>query len=171
MEDTLRYFFSSLFQGFAAIVTLGAMYFLYFFDKIESKKNQVLERLKVFEGMEGASGREYIIRNGIMKYLKEKYIPQHKADVSPYSFNINVLLFLVDKFDSLEAKENNIRALLPKLLTNAIKILITSIICLFLTGYNLYLNYFLTLIGIYLIVLSIQYLFLIKKTIIEISKD
>ena len=72
MEDTLRYFFSSLFQGFAAIVTLGAMYFLYFFDKIESKKNQVLERLKVFEGMEGASGREYIIRNGIMKYLKEK---------------------------------------------------------------------------------------------------
>ncbi len=38
MEETLRYFFSAVFQGFAAIITLGAMYFLYFFDNIKKQK-------------------------------------------------------------------------------------------------------------------------------------
>lgn len=37
ISDTLRYFYSAAFQGFAAIVTLGIMFYLYFVQDINNR--------------------------------------------------------------------------------------------------------------------------------------
>ncbi len=72
MEDTLRYYFSAMFQGFAAIIALGAMYFLYFFDKVENQKKEIALKLKGFERIVPGSNDSILI-HGIVKYLKKKY--------------------------------------------------------------------------------------------------
>ena len=47
MEDTLRYFFSAVFQGFAAIITLGIMFYLYYLDKF---RNRIEDIESIFQG-------------------------------------------------------------------------------------------------------------------------
>ncbi len=76
---------------------------------------------------------------------------------------------LVNSVESMEDFENKIKNLLPILLRGTIIILIISLVSLFLTGYNNYLDYLLDGCGILIIILSIKYLLLIKKIILEIT--
>ena len=41
MEDTLRYFFSAVFQGFAAVMTLSVMFTIYRLDKFQTRKENL----------------------------------------------------------------------------------------------------------------------------------
>ena len=70
MEDTLRYFYSSVFQGFAAIITLGAMYFLYFFDKTNSQKKDLINKLNSYGNYASYENKDYITKNGIIKRFR-----------------------------------------------------------------------------------------------------
>jgi len=160
MEDTLRYYFSTLFQGFAAVITLGAMYFLYFFDRIESQKKEIIGKLNIhYTNTE----REFILIHGIVDYVKQKLLPL-KKDIPQYDYERT----LVNKFDSLLAVNTNIQNYLPKLLKQTISILIISLVSLFIVGYNIYLNYALVLVGVVCLFLSIKLLLLIKKVVLEI---
>jgi len=162
MEDTLRYFFSAMFQGFAAIITLGAMYFLYFLDKIESQKNNIIDKLKPYAEVE-TTNRDFTIRNGIIECVKQKVLPL-KIDVPQY----DTARYLINKYDSFIEKELNTKKYLSILLKKTITILILSLCSLFLIGYNNYLNYFLLLVGIISLFISIKVLVLVKNIIAEI---
>ena len=163
MEDTLRYFFSAVFQGFAAIITLGAMYFLYFFERIELSKKNIIDKLTPYENETGY--KDYIIQNGVIEYLKNILLPK-KVDNPAYEMPRKLL----KKYEALTATELKIKSYLPQLLRGTISILILSLISLFLIGYNNILNYCLAVVGIVVIILSIKYLFMIKKVILEIIK-
>jgi hypothetical protein len=64
MEDTLRYFFSAVFQGFAAFVSLGLFVFFYFLQQISNR----LERIET-EVKTALSARGYhTFENYIGKY-------------------------------------------------------------------------------------------------------
>ena len=162
MEDTLRYYFSAMFQGFAAIIALGAMYFLYFFDKVENQKKEIALKLKGFERIEPGSNDSILI-HGIVKYVKEEILPK-KVNIPQYDSTRE----LIRKYDTLEETERKIKGYLPRLLKGTVTILIISLTSTFLIGYNLYLNYFLVFVGTIALVLSIKYLLLIKKIILEI---
>ncbi len=161
MEDTLRYFFSVIFQGFAAIITLGAMYFLFFFEKNENQKKIILYELEKYKDVVPGQ-TEFIILNGIVEYIKQKVLPIKKGAA------YDTLRELMKKYNLLLETESKIKNYLPSLLKGTISILILSFISLFLVGYYNYLNYFLFIIGIIVIFLSIKYLLRIKKIIIDI---
>ncbi len=163
MEDTLRYFYSSVFQGFAALITLGAMYYLYFFDKTDSQKKDLIEKLKSHGDYANYENRDYIIKYGIITYLEEKLLPL-KKDIPQY----DTVRFIVESYKKLQTAESQIKNYLPILLKKSITVLITSLICLFLIGYNLYLDYVLMVAGVIVIILSIDLLLSIKKLILVI---
>lgn len=162
MEDTLRYYFSAMFQGFAAIITLGAMYFIYFFDKIESKKDNIIDKLKPYAETEIAN-RDFTIRNGIIECVKQKVLPL-KKDIPQY----DTARYLVSKYDALIESENNVKKYLSIMLRKTTTILILSLSSLFIIGYNDYLNYSLIFVGIISLILSIKILLLIKSIITDI---
>ena len=45
-SDTLRYFYSAIFQGFAAIITLGSMFYIYFRQQIENRKDELKKNME-----------------------------------------------------------------------------------------------------------------------------
>lgn len=161
MEDTLRYFFSAIFQGFSAIVALAAMYFLYFFENTRNIKNEIIMKLQEFVG-----NKRKADRIGLIQYFKEEVLSR-KADNESY----NQIDFLVSKHDKLVNKESSVKSKLAILLKNVLIILFISMISLFLVGYNSYLDYLLVIAGVILIIFSIKYLLLIKKTILTIIED
>ena len=75
MEETLRYYFSAMFQGFAAIIALGAMYFLYFFEKIENQKKEIILELKPFAE---TGFKDYIQKYGLLNMLPKLYYLKKK---------------------------------------------------------------------------------------------
>ncbi len=162
MEDTLRYYFSAMFQGFAAIITLGAMYFLYFFDKNELLKNNIIEKLKPYAESEIAN-RDFTIRNGIIECVKQRILPT-KIDNPLY----DTARYLIQKYDLLVDKEIKIKNYLHTLLKNTIVILILSLTSLFLIGYCNLINIILLFVGIISLILSVNILLKVKNIITEI---
>lgn len=162
MQDTLRYFFSAMFQGFAAIIALGAMYFIYFFDKIKSQKDKIIDKLEPYAKVNSAN-RDFTIRNGIIECVKQKVLPLHKDNPG-----FDTARYLVKEHDSLIERELNIKKYLSVFLKKTITTLILSLCSLFVIGYNDYLNYFLILVGIISLIISIKILLLIKSIITDI---
>jgi len=166
MEDTLRYFFSAVFQGFAAIITLGIMFYLYFIDKLRSRTNEIKNNLLVYKPSQtGDDLYKYLEEEGIIKYMKNKLLPI-KKDFPSYNNARN----LVSLYDSIEAQKGSLSERLKDLFKIARVILITSLISLFCVGYHLWINYALIGFGIFCIVLAIMFfsdLYTFSKEIID----
>jgi hypothetical protein len=69
MENTLLYFFSALFQGFAAIITLGSMFYLYFIEHLNEQKAKIEEELKRQFNPQRDVQNTLIVR-GIIEYCR-----------------------------------------------------------------------------------------------------
>jgi len=168
MEETLRYFFSAVFQGIAAIIALGSMFFIYDFDKIENQKKVIENFLKNNIKAPGLDDKFDLSNIGIIEYSK-RYVDEY-ADNSNYKTAqklCKIYEIKLKEFERLEEKERIINHF-PSFLKLAITILILSLISLFLVGYNCYLNYFLIFIGIIVIIMTILYLKKLYRLIITI---
>jgi len=152
MEDTLRYFFSAVFQGFAALITLGIMFYLYYMDKLSGKTEKIESKLLPLKP--GISGEGFTIyeREGIIGYMKKSLLPK-KKDLPSYDY----LRMRVSQYDSIEEQKITSSAKMEGLFKIARVILLLSLISLFLVGYYEWLNYLLTGSGILCIVLSIVF--------------
>ena len=169
MEDTLRYFFSSVFQGFAAIITLGIMSYLYYMDKQYKKIEEIEKALLMFKpsgiDAEGKERLKYFLDFGIVEYMRE-YTVKRLAENS----EANHVVMRVKKYDSIMAKKNTLSSNLKVLFKIARFILIISLISLFMLGYYNWLNTILAISGVFTIMLSILFfnnLFTFSKKIID----
>lgn len=161
MEDTLRYFFSAVFQGFAAILTLGTMYYLYFNDRANRYEDLNYRDMKI-----------------ILDRIKGDY-PDTVTDDKAYKFATSYIennrdgndedcLLLEELVKDLKAIDNDqkeVQILVPTIIKKSIEILAISLTALFTVGYFSLVNYVLFLIGIYIILQALTYFKLIKKFI------
>ncbi|MCJ7555143.1 MAG: hypothetical protein MUO34_14825 [Ignavibacteriaceae bacterium] len=162
MVDTLRYFFSAVFQGFAALVTLGSMFYISYFDKIDTKKKRISEEASR-QYHPDDEGKLEILKSGIIPVIKKDLLPKIEKDKKRYFYYSG----LVSQFELLNEKENTIKKDIPKVLYLNLTVLIISIISLFLIGYHQTLNYLIFVLGILVIILSIIALLSILKIILK----
>ena len=151
MEETLRYFYSAVFQGIAAIISLGSMFFIYYFDKIENQKKVIRNNLGERFISLSPEGKVILNKKGIIEFTKQ-HIENNKNDKNNVLFEIKI-----KEYRQLEEKEK-IKDHIPSFLKLAITILVLSLISLFLIGYSIYLNYLLIFVCIITIIITIMYL-------------
>ena len=162
MGDTLRYFFSAVFQGFAAIITLGIMFYLYYIDKIEKRISEIEKALKdEYLVYSRSEDDHYIKQNGIVKFFNEKVKAQSKG-----VFVVEML----NSHESIMANKKDFNGRIKSLFKIARVILIISLISLFCIEYLVWLDMVLLFIGVLIIILSIiffSHLFSFIKKIID----
>ena len=169
MEDTLRYFFSAVFQGFAAIVTLGIMFYLYYMDNQIRKLDDIEKILSVFKPDRLTNNSEekinYYVEYGIFEYAKSFLLPP-LVEKNP----THQIVITLNRYNVIVKQNKLLSDQLKRLFKIAILILILSLLSLFTVGYFQWLNIILFFIGIILIVLSViffTYLFKFSKIIID----
>lgn len=164
ISDTLRYFYSAVFQGFAAIIALGAMFFLYFRQGIENERMRIEERLQNYFVTTISNVRADIDKSGIIQFVRNELKDNEKG------LRKEAQKALVARYDFLSKSLEKIEAKIPAILRDTIIILSLSLIFLFLVGYNPIGDIFLIVAGFFLIILSIRNLISIKNLILIILK-
>lgn len=161
--DTLRWFFSSVFQGFAAIITLGAMFYLYFFEKSERHKSDHEERIwqifrRIYTSIET---NPEIYTKGFMNYLTNDFLPERGKETGNNA--LNSIKELTELFNKLEEREILLKDYVYRLLKKSVVILAISLIALLLVGFNSYLNIALLPVAVLIVILSLMYFSKIKE--------
>lgn len=169
MEDTLRYFFSAVFQGFSALITLGIMFYLYYLDRQTRKIDEIEKDLMIFKPDRLSPGSEekikYYIENGIFIYTK-KYLLPPLVEANPN----HQIVVGIKRYDSIVKQKIILSDSLLVLFKIATLTLVVSIISLFMIGYYSWLSTILFFIGIVIIALCLVFfnkLFAFSKTIIN----
>lgn len=152
MEDTLRYFFSAVFQGFAAVITLGIMFYLYYMDRINKKLEEIESSFSGFESSPGSDNDLYIKEHGLVSFVKEKLLPL-KLNVPTYD-NFRRLVAMYD--DKINQKEK-LKTKLLVLFKLAVSIILISLISLFCVGYYSWANTMLFISGLVCLFLSVLF--------------
>ena len=165
MEDTLRYFFSALFQGFAALIALGAMFYLYFKELSINRTNQIEKELRKFLNVHNSLDTDAKIDSqGIELFVDNQLKSNNQIDRREIVVKLNA------NYKSIKQKINGVENILPDILRNTFIILIISIISLLLTGYYYVINYILLIIGVIIVVFSIITLIKMKEFISDIFR-
>lgn len=169
MEDTLRYFFSAVFQGFAAIITLGIMFYIYYIDKQSRKIDEIEKKLMIFEpNLQTANYEEkinYYVEHGIFKYASHYLLPP-LIEAKP----MHQIVVAMKKYDLIIKQKEFLSKKIKELFKIATLILIVSLVSLFMIGYYQWLSIALFIIGIITILLCIIFftrLFTFSKSIID----
>jgi len=167
MEDTLRYFFSAVFQGFAAIITLGIMFYLYYLDKLSNEIKKAEHGLENYIPKTGKSveERELYYKEGFFPYMK-KYVLTKITDNPSFTIERQK----ISRYDSIQEQKESLSTQFKYLFKIARVILIVSLISLFIIGYVKILDYVLLISGATCIILSIIFftkLFTFSKQIID----
>lgn len=164
-ENTLLYFYSAVFQGFAALLTLGSMFYLYFTETYQNQIERIEEELK----------RQYnqqrdvlnaIYMEGIIQYSR-KEVKRHDDQENP---RLNTMRDLIQHYDKISETNMHIKNKIPTILNFSIIILSISLLALFSIGYNPSINTILFFVGIILIIFSFYNLIKIKNVITLILK-
>lgn len=169
MEDTLRYFFSAVFQGFAAIITLGIMFYLYYMDKQSRKIDNIEKELLLFKpnSISDKSGEKIksYVEHSIFEYATCYLLPS-LVEANP----THQIVVAMKKYDLIIKQKKLLSGQLKGLFKIATLILIVSLVSLFMVGYYKWLTVVLFIIGIITILLSTIFftlLFRFSKTVID----
>lgn len=140
--DTLRYFYSSVFQGFAAIFTLGAMFYIYNSDKIDTvtirleiKVEEMIEVFRLYDVRN--KDKVYINTHGVFRYIEDKIIGD--PDYNTNSSNKWCYDYLVKSLEIFKLRRTLIKVIqesLVLLVKLSIIILITSLVVLIFIQFN-----------------------------------
>ena len=166
MEDTLRYFFSAVFQGFAAIITLGIMFYLYYLDKLTKKLESIESSFDGHIPSRGTEGDFYVKENGIVMYVKNKVLPFKEGNAG-YDY----IRKLVAIYEVNIGQKEKLNINLIALFKIAVSILLTTLMSLFCVGYFMWLNLTLFVCGIIIIILSWVFFLKLFSFISEIIKS
>jgi hypothetical protein len=161
MEDTLRYFFSAIFQGIAAILTLGAMFYMNYLDKTKSRIAELEKEVNRIYQPGGADILDKILRSNIIEVMRDHYLPLHK-DQTSYSHH----RFIVQEYETIANQLEEIKNLLPSLIIQGMLLLIFSSVALFFIGYNVILNEIIFFVGILVLFFTFTFLMNLLSIII-----
>jgi len=161
--ETLRYFYSAVFQGFAAIITLGSMYYLYYKQNLTNELNIINEKIRA----DYNNHLDEIFEKQEKKFLEERINSRPQVDTD---FGLNKNKNYLERIKFINKKVNEIEIEIPKLLKQTIYILILSLIGLILCGLNFWLNVILFCFGIGLIIWIVIYLKYLSELITKMMK-
>jgi len=164
MVDTLRYFFSAVFQGFAAIITLGIMFYLYYLDKINKKLDDIDSSFSGHNPRSGSEDDYYVKEHGITLFVKNKILPL-KVNVETYDYTRQI----VSLYEKIIKQKDKLNRKLLSLFKIAVAIILISLISLFCVGYFGWLNNILFFSGILNIFLSLMFFTKLFSFIKEIT--
>lgn len=153
MEDTLRYFFSAVFQGFAALIALGTMYYLHFREKVTRYEDMIYNDLKINISKQTSYDYNLLTDEAAYNFAVE-HLKKHGREKTQF---VNKIASLVTKLDDIDVKISKIKDAVPNIIANSLKILTVSLISLFLIGYLQFLDWILFFTAIYIIYKSIRY--------------
>ena len=157
-----------MFQGFAALIALGAMFFLYFKQGVENEKTRIEESLLHYYNVNDRNTRAEIDRDGIITFAQRQITPFLSQRSLP--LRVEAQRILLDRYNSITHSLIEIQQKIPTILRDTIIILSISLTALFLVGYHKIGDMVLTLVGLILIVFSILNLISIKNLILTILK-
>lgn len=169
--DTLRYFYSSIFQGYAAIFTLGSMFYIYFSGKVDGLRREMemnalnLVKISGFYPDTNFQEKLFIETVGVFKYM-EKYIIPRKEDLQTYP----AYTYLSATYDINIVKEGTttrIKSILKFIVNLSIPILLLSLICLYFIDFksSCIANEIIFYSGIVFLIASVLYFILLGKLI------
>lgn len=167
MNSTLLYFFSAVFQGFAAIITLGSMFYLYYINKFYDKYEWILNELR----------RQFIDQRAVMNEIESKgvilYCKEHVENVKKNNWDSDTsyIQTRLNEYDILQNKHNLIKKYVPSILYLTMIILVVSLVSLFLIDISNRLNKILFWIGVMTGILSIVDFMIIIRLIKQIIED
>lgn len=130
MEDTLRYFFSAIFQGIAAILTLGAMFYMNYQERSRSRIKELSDEVRTFFSVHIERTTEELRMNPVELMISRQKLPRY--DHENYE-NHNLI---ADEFLEIVNKLNLIKEIIPPLIFQGIVLLVVSSISLFAVGYS-----------------------------------
>lgn len=154
MEDTLRYFFSAVFQGFAAVISIGIMFYLYYMDRINKKIEEIENSLIGFRSSRLSEEDLFIQEHGLISFIKEKILPK-KANLTGFDSTRH----LIEIYDGIKSRNEKLKTKLIALFKLAISIILISLLSLFCIGYYSWINRILFLSGLTSILLSFVFFY------------
>lgn len=160
MEDTLRYFFSAIFQGIAAILTLGAMFYMNYIDKTRSRISELEKEAHRLYEPGDAKILEIILLTNVIEVMKEHYLKLHEGD-ERYNYHRQI----VKEYEDLTKRQVAIRSIIPYLLLKGIILLLVSSTALFCVGLNDNINSILFFIGLFVLLITFSFLLNLNKVI------
>lgn len=165
--ETLRYFFSAIFQGIAAILTLGAMFYMNYLDRARNRINDLEIKARISQSDLLSEDIQTSTRN-IIELIWER-VDSRTNQKGKKIAGYDDMKSIYDQYVLLTSKEKYLKENLPGLVKKGIFLLVLSSISLFLVGLNCYLNYLLYLFGIVCIIYTIIYLMNLKTIIFKSS--
>jgi len=164
----MLYFFSAIFQGFAALLTLGVMFYLYYMNKVNENIMWIESELRrQFNASKDLINKIELIT--FVEYCRKEYVSKlGEAKASEWDLFIKTK---VDEYDKINKKKEKIRKKIPIILYMTISILIVSMISLLGIGYLKGESNILFGIGIFTVIISIIDLIIIINLIKSILKD
>jgi len=167
METAMLYFFSAIFQGFAALLTLGVMFYLYYMNKVNENIMWIESELRrQFNASKDLINKIELIT--FVEYCRKEYVSKlGEAKASEWDLFIKTK---VDEYDKINKKKEKIRKKIPIILYMTISILIVSMISLLGIGYLKGESNILFGIGIFTVIISIIDLIIIINLIKSILK-
>lgn len=165
--NTYLYFFSSVFQGYAALTTLLTMFYFYLFERNNAKKQNIEKRLFIL--LKSKFGVTDMMLTEIpinafavlMNAKKSKNIP---------AIDISELEFYVKKNEEIYNLDSNFKDTLLRILYTSILILMISLVSLALVNIGEWFNRYLIVSVAVLIILTFFYFWILIKTITAILK-
>jgi len=152
MEDTLRYFFSAIFQGIAAILTLGAMFYMNYNEKIKSRINELEKEAKRLWDPHDIMLLKKILLSNIIYVMRDEFLPNK---IHPdYDYHRKI----VQEYETIIEKQNKIKKIMPFIVFEGVALLIFSSISLFCVGYSETLDQTLFIMGIVILLITLTFL-------------
>jgi len=130
MEDTLRYFFSSIFQGIAAILTLGAMFYMNYLEKVKSRIEELINKTKTMISITTVPESIIELEQNMLEVMR------HKIEIKKGDENYNRHFKILDEYDLLNHKVILVKEIIKPIIFQGIVLLVISGISLFGVGYS-----------------------------------
>jgi amino acid transporter len=163
MEDTLRYFFSAIFQGVAAILTLGAMFYMNYLEKSKSRIKELELETKTMYNPDYKLNKQ-IFDTNIIEVMRDVFLPNKTHE--SYDSHRKI----VAEYNEIIKKQKEIKKILPAILPQGIFILISSAIGLFIIGYTEFLNKVVFWMGIILLLITILFCWNLLRLILATAE-
>ena len=168
MENAMLYFFSAIFQGFAALLTLGVMFYLYYQNKTNERKMWIESELRRQFNPSKQVLNEIEMKT-VVEYCRENYVK--RLDLENASNWDIFVKTKVDEYDRIMKKKVNIERQINPLLSLTIVILIYSMLSLLIIGYSSPSKIPLIIMGLMAIIVSVIVLSMITRLINKIIKN
>jgi hypothetical protein len=165
-KDTLRYFYSSLFQGYAAIFSLSGMFFVFYAERMSTILTKTISSLRTiieeYKLVTNETENNYLATMGVFAFINEIYFKKNRNLPSNCSYH-NSIIANYNIINFINGHQIVAKRKLKRLILFSLLILCVSLVCLFCIGDFENVNLLIYRIGLVLIVISIIYFIYLGK--------